>query len=98
MGGAVREVTPTYRCEVCGKVTSRLLGFFAVVSTVNSAENGSQRTSARSWVAAVCLRHREEISQRFEAEVAAAGHVEFMGTPPAELRPADVAGFRASVD
>jgi len=88
-------ITPVYSCAVCGKTTTRLQGFAALV---NLSDEQGQLASRYTAVLGGCAAHRAEIPQRFADDAAAKGEVAWICDEPVELRPAHVEQWYADVD
>lgn len=91
------EMTPAYTCEVCGKNTSRLLGFAAVVRLTGPGASAG-KTSRHTAVLGTCAGHRDQIPQRFADQATAKGEVQWIADEPADLRPSEVQDWYAAVD
>jgi len=88
--------TPTIGCDVCGKTTSRLMGFAAVI-TLRLAD-GTKASRFQSSARGFCRAHREEIPARFLADVKAEGEVVWQAPEPAMLRPGNLPSFSRDMD
>ncbi|MGK8525034.1 hypothetical protein ACRS6B_27425 [Nocardia asteroides] len=69
-----RTITPVYTRAVCGKTTTRLLGFIAVVKLSDGGE-GRGQASRHATVLGTCAAHRDRIPEQFAAQAAARGEV-----------------------
>ena len=88
-------ITPVHTCAVCGKTTTRLLGFAALV---NLTDDDSTRASRHTVVLGACAAHRYQVPERFAAQAAAKGEVVWVCDEPFPLRPAQVEHWYAEVD
>lgn len=91
------EITPAYTCAVCGKNTSRLLGFAAVVRLTGPGK-ASGKISRHTAVLGTCASHRDQIPQRFADQAAAKGEVQWLANEPSDLRPGEVQDWYAAID
>jgi hypothetical protein len=84
-----RTITQVYTCAVCGKTTTRLLGFSAVLKLPDDGEGGGQ-ASRHVAVLGTCAAHRDRIPEQFAAQAAARGEVISVLDELVPLRPAQV--------
>lgn len=87
---------PAVGCDVCGKPTSRLMGFAAVVSIKDG--DAKPLTRIRSSARGFCLAHRDAIAPRFLADVEAEGEVLWQAPEPKMLRPSDIQQFHTEMN
>lgn len=81
------EHTRAWMCDVCSRPVSRVLGLAGIVILPSGAM--STRAVARGY----CRAHREQVRERWVSELEESGSVEWIGDPPADLRPRDVEEF-----
>lgn len=86
------EHTRAWMCDVCSQPVSRILGLAGIVILPNGAV--STRAVARGY----CRAHRERVRQTWVGELESSGSVEWIGEPPADLRPRDVEEFLMFTD
>ncbi|MGW5455814.1 hypothetical protein [Nocardia sp. NPDC003979] len=94
---APKSITPVYTCEECGKTTTRLLGFVALLKLPGDGDRAAQ-TSRHTAVLGTCAAHRDRMAARFATLAAASGEVITVSDEPFELRPAHVDAWYAQVD
>ncbi|MEU1550811.1 hypothetical protein [Nocardia sp. NPDC005745] len=92
-----RTITPMYTCAVCGKTTTRLLGFIAVLKLSGDGEGGGQ-ASRHAAVLGTCAAHRDRIPEQFAAQAAVRGEVISVSDEPVALRPAQVPDWYVEVE
>lgn len=84
--------TPTFYCESCSKVTTRMFGVVAGIET------GEGMASTRTKVLGYCAAHRADVLPAYLTSLEPLGKVVLISDPPAELRPAEVRDFLAWTD
>jgi hypothetical protein len=81
-----------WRCDVCGKTVSRLLGWAAAV------EIGGTETQIRPIVRGFCVAHREAVPESYRRDLERMGTVVWWADDIVELRPRDVDDFLLEAD
>ncbi|HEY0616400.1 MAG TPA: hypothetical protein VGD15_02385 [Kribbella sp.] len=80
-------------CEVCGRMTKRLLG---VCASVVNPELGT--SSTRTTALAYCPVHRDDVVVQFRRQLETEGEVAFFSDDYVELSPGQVHDFLALAD
>ncbi len=88
----MEDQTRVWRCDVCGKPVSRLLGWAAAV------EMGGTETQIRPVVRGFCAAHRDDVPEAYRRELEQLGTVVWWADDIVELRPREVEDFLLEAD